>query len=255
MSKKGLESSDKPGVTALSDITAIILAGGIGSRLKDVTDLPKPLVPVFGKPFLFYLLKALKMNGIERAIICAGYRSDLVIETMRQWNPGLDLTFSVETTVLGTAGACRVAAQHLKTEIALLMNGDSLGDFDLRSFFAFHERHAEYPSILVTQVVDCSRYGRVLFGADGRIDSFEEKSPVKSEGWINAGIYLVPARKLRDLPARTPLSLEREIFPRWLKEGVYAFPVQASFLDIGTPESYLQKEAFIQKIMPSWASI
>jgi len=147
-----------------------------------------------------------------------------------------------------------LAAQHLKTDLALLMNGDSVCDFDLRSFLSYHQQHPEHPSILAVHVANCSRYGRVHFATDGRIDCFEEKSPMESEGWINAGVYLVSLRKLSNLPSQTPLSLEREVLPQWLKEGIYAFPVQAPFLDIGTPESYLLKEAFIEKITQSGIS-
>jgi len=255
MCKQAGGASDKTETGALPEVTAILLAGGIGSRLKDITDLPKPIVPVFGKPFLFYLLQALKLNGIDRAIICAGYRSELVIATMQQWNPGLDLTFSIETTAMGTGGASRLAAQHLKTELALLMNGDSLCDFDLKSFVDFQRQHPGHPSMVVTPVADCSRYGRVLFSSDGKVDGFEEKNPLASEGWINAGVYLIPAGKLRDLPAQVPLSLEREVFPLWLGEGIHAFPVHAPFLDIGTPDSYLKKEAFVEKITQSQTTI
>jgi len=208
--------------------------------------LPKAIVPVFGKPYLFYVLQALKDSGIDRVIVCAGYRSELLMETLRTWNPGLDLRFSVEAEPLGTGGALRLVAGLLQTDFCLVLNGDSFCDFDLDPFLEFHGRIPTKASLLAIHVDNCSRYGRLIFNETRQIIEFKEKDATDTtSGWINAGIYLLPTKKLRELPDRTPLSLEKEVFPQWLEEGAFAFPVKAPFLDIGTPESFAQKEAFI----------
>lgn len=229
-----------------TNLTALILAGGIGSRLRPITDLPKPIVPVFGKPYLFYVLETLKHSGIQRVIVGAGYRSELLVETLRQWNPGLDLSFSIEPEPYGTGGALRWASRLLQTDDCLVLNGDSFCDFDLDPFLEFRDKTPTKSAILSLRVDDCSRYGRLHFDADGRIIRFEEKNALDTtSGWINGGIYLLPSDKLRQLPERLPLSLEKEVFPGWLAEGLFAFSIETLFLDIGTPESFAQKEAFI----------
>jgi D-glycero-alpha-D-manno-heptose 1-phosphate guanylyltransferase len=239
-------------VSSLPNVTALILAGGSGTRLRAVTDTPKPIVPAVERPYIYYLMEALQQAGIERAIICAGYRAELVVEAARECNPGLELIFSVEKEVLGTGGALRLASAQLETELALALNGDSFCDFELEAFLAFHRQHPGQVSILSTEVDDASRYGRMVFNGDGSVLRFEEKVSSPGRDWINAGVYLIPAIKLKQLPGKTPLSLERDVFPQWLNEGVYAFPVRAPFLDIGTPESYAAREDFIRSVKNRW---
>lgn len=235
-------------MSSLSKVTALILAGGSGTRLRSVTDVPKPIIPAEERPYIYYLLEMLLQGGIKRAIICAGYRAELVVEAARECNPGLELVFSIEKEVLGTGGALRLASARLETELALVLNGDSFCDFDLGAFLEFHGQHPGQVSILSTEVDDAGRYGRLEFGDDKRVSRFDEKGAGSGKGWINAGVYAIPSSRLKQLPGMTPLSLERDVFPQWLAEGVYAFPVRAPFLDIGTPESYAAREDFIRSV-------
>lgn len=227
------------------DITAVILAGGVGSRLRTVTDIPKPVVPVRGRPYLFYVLEALKYQGIRRAVICAGYRSDVLVPAVEKWNPGLELAFAIEPELLGTGGALRFASGHIGTSQALILNGDSFCDAPLDPFLEFHADHPAAVSMLAVSVPDTARYGRLRIGDGSRLEKFEEKGP-SGQGWINAGVYLAPAAALARIPETTPCSLEKEVFPLWLEQpGIFAFPVEAPFLDIGTPETYAQREEFL----------
>ncbi len=226
-------------------ITVLVLAGGVGSRLRAVTATPKPVIPVFGRPYLFYILEALKYQGLRRALVSVGYRSEVVIAEMTRWNPGFALSFCVETEPLGTGGALRRASAQIETDHVLVLNGDSFCDVPLDGLFAFHARHPGQVTMLATRVEDSSRYGRLAIGAGGRIASFEEKKEQAGLGWINAGIYLLPAWMLRNLADRVPLSLEKDVFPDWLQEGIFAHPAEAPFLDIGTPETYVQVEPFV----------
>ncbi len=229
----------------MSEVTALVLAGGVGSRLRGVTTVPKPVVPVLGRPYLAYVLEALRYQGVRRAVISTGYRAEVVRRELERWNPGMVLMFSEEAEPLGTGGAVRRAAAEVGTERVLVLNGDSFCDTPLGPFFDFHEGHPERVSLLAVRVDDCSRYGGLTLAEGNRVAAFAEKREGAGPGWINAGVYLLPTELLRRLPDRKPLSLEQEGFPLWLEKGVFAFPVDAPFLDIGTPETYVLMEPFI----------
>jgi D-glycero-alpha-D-manno-heptose 1-phosphate guanylyltransferase len=245
MSEDTPVSGDVAMLTA-GDITAVILAGGIGSRLRKVTATPKPIVPVDGKPFVVHLLDALKAKGVCRAVVCTGYEAQQVERIVREGNPGLALTFSAETSPLGTAGALRLAAARAETRHVLAMNGDSWCDFSLEALLDFQRTHPDRPTLIATHVPESGRFGQLELEDAGRILGFREKGASSSPGWINAGLYLLPTAMLRELPGQAPLSLEKDVMPGWIKGGLYAFRSEGAFLDIGTPESFARKETFVR---------
>jgi len=235
--------------TRLSDIPAVILAGGLGTRLRAaVADVPKVLAPVHGRPFLTHVLERLAAASVRRAVLLTGYRADDVERIIGTRCGSLQLEYSRETRPLGTGGALRQALERLDTPTILLLNGDSCCDIDLQQFFNWHRRRRADLTMAVARVADASRFGRVQLNTEGKIVRFVEKGATARPGWINAGIYLIQRRLLESMPTGQSLSLEREFLPRWLAtERVLGFRCVGPFLDIGTPESYTAAESFFER--------
>jgi D-glycero-alpha-D-manno-heptose 1-phosphate guanylyltransferase len=230
----------------LEDVTGVILAGGLGTRLRSrIADRPKVLAPVHGRPYLAYLLDQLAEAGLRNVVLLTGYLAEQIRSAFGETYAGLRLAYSFEPSPLGTAGALRQALPHLLSPNILLLNGDSYCAAPLSDFWEFHSSQRADFSLVLTPVEDCSRYGQVCLGPDGRVLRFEEKSQGGGAGWVNAGIYLLRRAMIEEIPAGGPASLERDMFPTWaIGKRCFGFPCQAQFLDIGTPESYARAEAF-----------
>lgn len=234
-----------------SDVTAVILAGGVGSRLKSVvSDRPKGLAEVNGRPFLAFLLDQLRNAGAAKVVFSTGYLAPQIEEAFGDEFRGMRIGYSRETTALGTGGGLRLAADSLASPILLVLNGDSSCEVDLTAFLTDALHHGRSPALVLSRQADTSRFGRVEFAPDGRIISFREKGESAGEGWINAGIYALPRDLVMAIPAGRPVSLEREVFPDWIGQGLRAFPAEGRFLDIGTPESYAAAADFFRTIPP-----
>ena len=220
-------------------ISAAILAGGLGTRLREaVPDRQKVIAQVAGKPFLNHILKQLITHGFEKAVLCTGYRSDQVREVYGSAFEELDLCYSQEKEPLGTAGALRFALKELDGEFILLMNGDSYCETNISAFIEWHFARRAPASLLLTEIEDCGRYGSVKLTENSHVASFVEKG-VGGPGLINAGIYLINRRLVEEIPESGVCSLEKEMFPRWAAEKhLYGYKAEVkAFIDIGTPES------------------
>jgi NDP-sugar pyrophosphorylase family protein len=136
----------------------------------------------------------------------------------------------------------------VQSETVLIMNGDSFCETDLKAFWTWHSARGAAATILLTEVADTRRYGRVFVDADGRVLKFEEKNSDSGPGWINAGVYLCRRGLLETVPPNHEISLEREIFPNWIGAGLYGFPSHGRFLDIGVPEAYARAERFFASL-------
>ena len=218
----------------------VILAGGLGTRLRGVVDdRPKPMALVHGRPFLERLLAAFRAQGFTRALICAGYKAEMIQAHFGDGAAlGMALTYSIEPegALLGTAGALRHAAASLEP-VFMLVNGDTYLDADLSAFAARHTVGSGVTVGLI-RVPDAGRYGAVELAADGAITRFAEKSSA-AEGLINAGIYVIDRAVLDAFPARLPLSLERDVFPSLAGQGrLRGVILDGTMVDIGTPDSY-----------------
>ena len=239
-------------MTDLSHITAAILAGGKGTRLRvAVADRPKALALVRGRPFLSWQLDQLARAGIRHAVLCTGYMADMIEAALGPSHGPLQLSYSRETTPLGTAGALRQALPLLSSDPILVLNGDSYCPADFAAFLQSHQSHAA--TLLLARAEDVSRFGQVFTDDHGRITQFTEKSAPAAPpaaGWINAGIYLLSRRFIEAIPQNRPVSLETEIFPAAIPHSLHAFRSAAPFLDIGTPASYAASEAFFAAIAP-----
>lgn len=226
-------------------LSAMILVGGLGTRLRPVVaDRPKVLALVNGRPFLSYLLDQLVDAGVRDVVLCVGYLGDAVLETFQDSYRGLKIRYSREDAPLGTGGALRRALKVASGDAFLIMNGDSYCDLDLRSFVECHRGARAAASIALVRVDDVRRYGSVTVDQHMRVLDFEEKGARGGAGLINAGIYLLNKGVLAAIPEGKPVSLEREIFPRLIAEGLNGFRVSGRFIDIGTPESYRRAAEF-----------
>ncbi len=226
--------------------TAVVLAGGLGTRLRSVVpDRPKALADVGGRPFLSYLLDMLATAGLSRVVICTGYRGDMIQQALGTSYGPLALDYSHEDVPLGTGGALRAALPRIASETILALNGDSLCRADLTVFAASHMQHQAAISLLLAKVDDASRYGRVELDCDNRVTQFVEKGPSRSPAWINAGVYLIERRVVESIAPETSVSLERDVLPSWLGGGLYGHRGGQQFLDIGTPESYSAAPHFV----------
>jgi NDP-sugar pyrophosphorylase family protein len=221
------------------NIPGVILCGGLGTRLASVVkDRPKTLAGVSGRPFLAYLLDQLTEAGITEITLATGYLGDQVIGLFGERYRGAHLHYSRENSPMGTGGALRLAAESCP--VALVLNGDSYCGVHLPTFIQWHFDNGNRNSMVITRVADVRQFGSVHAGPAGRIIAFQEKNPGLGEpapGLINAGIYIVCGELIESIPIGRPVSLERDVFPRWLDGRFCAFPSDDGFIDIGTPAS------------------
>jgi D-glycero-alpha-D-manno-heptose 1-phosphate guanylyltransferase len=232
----------------ISCTTTIILVGGLGTRLRAmVADRPKVLAEVHGRPFLAYLLDQVAAAGVQDVVLCTGYLGAQIQSCFGGSYKGMRLAYSQEPSPLGTAGALRLTMPLLRSDPVLVMNGDSYCKVDFQPFVTWHFERRANATLLLTEVPDTRRYGRVEVDADGQIRRFEEKGGQGRSGWINAGIYVLSQQVLLTIPEHQAVSLERDIFPAQIGRGLYGYQRAGEFLDIGTPESYAEAERFFEK--------
>lgn len=229
---------------------AVILAGGFGTRLSNVlVDLPKPLAPVNGRPFIAYLLDSLADHGVRHVVLATGYLAEKVADALgEQWR-GMRLSYSVEDRPLGTGGAVRRAANATVGGPVLVLNGDTYLEFDAIGFAAaMRDARADFGVALAT-VPDVARYGAVEV-EHGRVTRFGEKSG-QGPGQINAGVYYLSPAALSAMPERESFSLETEVLAPAAAAGqLHAFSDTARFIDIGIPEDF----ARAQELSKAWRS-
>ena len=232
------------------NVTALILAGGLGTRLQSaLPDQPKVLAPVAGRPFLSYLMDQLISSGFGHVILCTGYRGEQVKETFGDNYNGLDIQYSQEPEPLGTGGALRYGMPLIATDWVLVTNGDSYVDFSPKDFLTWHFENDLQVSIVLAYVSDTGRYGRVEVREDGRIVKFDEKAASRGPGWVNAGVYIFNRSILKTIPCGQPFSLEREFFPFLIERGLYGYGSKSAFIDIGTTKSYSLAYDFFSKVI------
>ncbi len=226
--------------------TAVILAGGLGTRLREVVaDRPKVLAEVGGRPFLAYLLDRLANAGIRRVVLCTGYMAELISDTFGNSYRGMSLLYSKEETPLGTGGALRLALPLINSDPVLVMNGDSFCDADLEKFARRHNAVVAHASLVLVLVEDVARYGVVEVDAADRVVSFIEKGSRRGEGMINAGIYLIAKQVIESISSGGAVSLEKDIFPQLIENRLNAFQHNGRFIDIGMPVDYYAASSFL----------
>ncbi len=230
-----------------SGLEAVILAGGLGTRLRGVLDdRPKVLAPIGDKPFLDHLLRALALAGTERVLLCLGHLADKVVAHLAANPPPLPVDWIIEPKPLGTGGALRLARPRLGQRLALVMNGDTWIGFDLAGLRRRLAESAAPGALVYAQVPDVSRFGRLELDRDGYIAAFHEKDPTTTgAGIINGGVYLLSTALLDRLAASEAVSLERDFLEKLPPRSLAAFRADGAFIDIGTPESLAAAPAII----------
>jgi NDP-sugar pyrophosphorylase family protein len=225
------------------NVTAFVLCGGLGTRLRPVVnDLPKALAPVGGTPFISYLLRYLENFDVRDVVLCTGYGAgqlEAYCGDGSRWNTRI--RYSVEALPLGTGGALKNAEQFVGRDPLLVLNGDSFVCADLGALRSYHSASSSRLTMVVSEVPDQSRFGGVRIASDGAVEGFIEKGSAGA-GWVNAGIYLMDPAIVAEMPAGREVSLEREILPRLVSNGMFAMKTVGAFIDIGTPASYVQAE-------------
>jgi NDP-sugar pyrophosphorylase family protein len=234
-------SNDFPGI---ADIPAVLLVGGLGTRLRSVLpSTPKPLAPVGNKSFLELLVRQLQCQGIRRLIMCSGFLADQIELEFRDgsdWDVVIE--YSKEQQPMGTAGALKLAQSRLgQSSEFLVMNGDSFMEIDFDRFLELHRKHGGLASMGVLAVKDSSRYGTVQVAAGGSVTGFSEKAGGNAPGLVNIGVYAFNREIFEYIP-EGPVSLERDVFPRILSHGMYALEQSGMFIDIGIPEDYARAQ-------------
>ena len=228
-----------------SSVTAVVLAGGLGTRLRPVVgDRQKTIADVGGRPFLSRILDQLEKIGVCRIVLCTGHGAEQVEETLAARQGIAKITFSREEKPMGTGGALRLAVPVAAADTLLVLNGDSYTEANLDAFLTDYQRSGRIPTLLLVEVADTRRYGRVECGPAGEVRAFTEKGAATGPGWINAGVYLMESKNAARIPADRPVSLERDVFPSWLAAGLRGHRTTGRFIDIGTPESYAAAEEF-----------
>jgi mannose-1-phosphate guanylyltransferase len=223
-------------------VQALILAGGEGTRLRPLTTtVPKPVVPLVDRPFIAFMLSWLRDHGVDDVVMSCGHLASGVRNVLGDGAAiGIRLRYVEEPRPLGTGGALKFA-ESLLDERFLMLNGDVLTDLDLSEQMAQHERTSAVATLALVPVEDPSAYGLVRTAADGAVQAFVEKpSPDQIDtNRISAGAYVLDRSVLELLQPGEPASIERDVFPELVGDGLYGYLAEGYWLDIGTPERYL----------------
>jgi D-glycero-alpha-D-manno-heptose 1-phosphate guanylyltransferase len=219
---------------------AIILAGGFGTRLGELTrNTPKPLVPVNGRPFLDILLNHLIHLGFERVVLSVGHLANQIQLRYGEAYKGLKITYAVETEPLGTGGAIRLALNYIHGPDAFVLNGDSYLEFDKLQVELVHESTNADITLVLRAVKDAARYGSILRNEAARITAFQEKSNEHKEGLINGGIYLINKKCYFENTPQGSFSIEKDVFQQQCQTlNIYSHVTTGFFIDIGIPSDY-----------------
>ncbi|MFL5843913.1 MAG: sugar phosphate nucleotidyltransferase [Solirubrobacteraceae bacterium] len=228
---------------------AVILVGGEGTRLRPLTsNMPKPVVPLVDRPFMAYMLEWVRRHGVDDVIMSCGFKADAVREALGDGSAyGVRLRFVEEPEPRGTAGALKYAEEFLADRF-LMLNGDVLTDMDLTAQIAQHEATGAVGTLALVPVADPSAYGLVRTHDDNAVKGFLEKPSADQidTNLISAGAYVLERSVLDMIEPGQNVSIEREVWPRLVGNGLYAFPHQKAYwLDIGTPQTYLKASSDI----------
>jgi D-glycero-alpha-D-manno-heptose 1-phosphate guanylyltransferase len=220
---------------------AIVLAGGFGTRLRSVvSDVPKPMAPVAGRPFLELLLAALRSKGITRVILSIGYMAETITSHFEKQNFGLEIGYEIEKAPLGTGGAIAAAMRHVSEDRAFVFNGDTYLDLEIDAVNAMWPGDRS-PIVVARRVPDTLRYGRLDVDRD-RISKFCG-SGIRGAGLINAGCYLLPSDIFDRAKPPAAFSFEQDYLTQCAALSLRAFITNGLFIDIGVPEDYRRAQS------------
>jgi mannose-1-phosphate guanylyltransferase len=240
----------------VTDVDAVILVGGMGTRLRPLTlSAPKPMLPTAGVPFLTHLITRVRAAGIEHVVLGTSYRAAVFEEYFGDGSRfGVELDYVVETEALGTGGGIRNVADVLRGDTVLVFNGDNLIGVDLVAFSAAHQQSGADVTLCLHRVPDARPYGCVPTDPAGRVTAFLEKDPNPVTDQINAGLYAFRRQVIDTIPTGRAVSVERETFPGLLSSGasVMGYVNDGYWRDFGTPADFVAGSAdLVRGIAPS----
>jgi len=220
---------------------AVILAGGKGTRLREIVrDVPKPMAPVAGRPFLEILLASLAYKGFSRVVLSLGYMAEVIVSHFGKRFCGMELVYEIEEEPLGTGGGLRLSMKHCNADHVFVFNGDTFIDLEVDAVEEKWEKHHR-PIIVARDVPDTTRYGRLDI-RDGRITGFFEKGKA-GPGLVNAGCYVLPTSLLGDFGHAQKFSFESDFLPNAVTSWhIELFVSKGYFIDIGVPEDYVRAQ-------------
>lgn len=239
---------------------AILLAGGLGTRLKSViNDRPKPMALIKDKPFLEYVLMELRRNNVIDVIFAVGYKGSMVEEYFGDGEGfGMNILYSYEENPLGTAGAIKLAGKYIQGDKFLVLNADTLYRLDYTRILAVQEELNLDMTLVLRTVSDISRYGAAKLSEEkvGMLTAFNEKESEHKSGTINGGVYLMSTKLLEEIP-EGKVSLENEVIPKLMKEKVEKFKLgglvnDGYFIDIGIPKDYYRFISDVESEVIKW---
>lgn len=226
---------------------AVILAGGLGTRIRKITKdkISKVMLPVNGKPFLYYILMYLKKQGIKNIVLCVGHKKETIKEYFRDGSEyGVEINYSEEQVALGTAGAIKNAEKFIMSDEFFLLNGDTYFPVNLNKLLEFHHLKNALTTMALKEVDDCYRYGKVELDRDFQVKDFVEKGFHQS-GLINGGVHVMKKDILNMIKKDVFVSLEKDILPSLVGKGLYGKVFDNYFIDVGIPKDYEKaKEEF-----------
>lgn len=218
---------------------AVILAGGAGERLRPVVDdLPKPMAPINGKPFLEFLLLQLVKWDIREIVLSVGYKKEIIKSYFKDGRDfDVNIEYCDEEEPLGTGGAIKKCAELITDNHFIAMNGDSFLDINFNDLISCHNKTNAVATLGLPSVNNSERYGKVEMDGNGVITKFAEKQSAGS-GYINGGVYVIN-KKLIDVIPDGKVSLENDVLPLFINKNIFGMAVNGYFIDIGVPETYL----------------
>lgn len=228
----------------LNNVDAVILCGGRGSRLKKISKgLPKPMVKIGGRPFLDILIEHLSKFGIKRFILAAGYRSNVIKDYFtKHRKKGIRILVCPEKEFLGTGGALKNSKRLIRSNVFIVLNGDSIFNFDPTGLLNFHLEKNSLITMVITSLSDAEDAGVVMINREARITGFLEKQVSPGSGYKNCGMYICGKSVFDSLPRKKKFSLEKDFFGKMSKGRLYGYVINEGFMDIGTPARYRKAE-------------
>lgn len=218
---------------------AIILAGGQGTRLQSVvSEVPKPMAPIQGIPFLNFIFDELQFYGIQKIYLAIGYLPEVITACYGKWYKNMEIEYIIEETPLGTGGAIKQAIAKTKSSNILIVNGDTLFKINLHDYFKYHNEYEASLTVALKDQEKADRYGTVILNEQNQITSFQEKKE-NSSGWINGGIYLINKEKINFNQLPNVFSFEKEVLEKeYQNKTLYGYKSSAYFIDIGIPSDF-----------------
>lgn len=220
-------------------LEAIILAGGLGTRLRNVvSDVPKCMAPVNGIPFIHFVITYLKKEGVERFILSLGYKSEMIIDYVNKTFPDLDIEYAIEDSPLGTGGAIKLACKKVKSSDVIILNGDTLFNINLKDLSGFHTGKKADFTVALKEMRNFSRYGSVEIDKDYAVKAFHEKTFCE-KGFINGGVYVLNIKSFLQEGLPDAFSFEKDFLEKNTgKKKFFGRECDYYFIDIGIPEDY-----------------